>query len=244
MKGRLIALIVAICGGGPLSPSPVRADTDLALTNSDAVGLIKLRDNFVHQTRAEGLHCHLAPPKLVLSPTAGWGNYDSDANSLTTPLWTQLRSDDKSLFFGLAGPNTNEDAAHTEYELAVHRWIFVHEMGHWVQHCERRTKGLSHYRIEFGANRIAMAYWREHDPALVAHLTVEFRAVVQSPRRPLPPGANPEVYFNEHYSELTGTPQYTWFQSEMVTRAHDEQPVQSLRQALQEWSSPATPISP
>jgi hypothetical protein len=214
------------------------------LTNSDAVGLIKLRDNFVHQTRAEGLHCHLAPPKLVLSPTAGWGNYDSDANSLTTPLWTQLRSDDKSLFFGLAGPNTNEDAAHTEYELAVHRWIFVHEMGHWVQHCERRTKGLSHYRIEFGANRIAMAYWREHDPALVAHLTVEFRAVVQSPRRPLPPGANPEVYFNEHYSELTGTPQYTWFQSEMVTRAHDEQPVQSLRQALQEWSSPTTPISP
>ncbi len=202
-----------------------------AAAPAESQTLTNLRDAFVKKLAAAGGKCPIAPPKLLLQNVKSWGNYDPDTNTLTTPLWSQLGDADKSLFLRMAGPNATDDAAHTEFETGIHHWVFIHEMGHWAQTCMGSAKGESHYRVEYGANRIALAYWRERDPALIEHMIVRFRRILQRPS-PVPEGQTAEEYFNANYEKLAGTPAYTWFQAQMVNAAYEEKPEPSFQKAV------------
>lgn len=171
-----------------------------------------LRDAFVASVHTASEKCQLAPPTIVTVDTPSFGSFDAASNTLRTPLWRQLSPQEQGVFVRAAGPDASPAQAQAEFEIGAHHWIFVHELGHWWQACRHLTGTLPHYTAEFDANRIATAYWREHDPALLTHQGQLFRRIVKMAPSPVPSGAVLESYFNENYEQLGPTPAYIWFQ--------------------------------
>ncbi len=193
--------------------------------------LTTLRDAFAQEARAAGLPCSIPLPALVLHHIPSYGNYDPETNTLTTPDWSQLTAPEAALFFRIAGPGATPEAARQEFETDAHHWIFVHELGHWTQTC--RHLRLEPYALELGANRIAAAYWRIHDPALPTHMHAVFAGVVDHTPNPTPAGQPVEAYFNTNYEQLGPTPAYIWYQSHMCLTALDETPAPTFAQLVQ-----------
>ena len=196
--------------------------------------LVVLRDAFVAKATAAGYPCKLAPPKIELMDVASFGNYDPGTNTLRTPAWTQLTAEERAFFFRLAGPGSDELTAHRRFERGTHHWVFVHELGHWFQECTGATKGLGlrPYAKEYGANRIAAAYWREADPSLMDTLAVGFQRLLDDAPDPVPSGQSVDAYFNANYEKLAHTPQYTWFQAKMMAEVNAEKPAPTFRDVL------------
>jgi hypothetical protein len=128
--------------------------------------------------------------------------------------------------------------AHTQadarsiYEKGTYNWVFVHELGHWWQHCKVKAEADSYSR-EAGANRIASAYWQATNPRLMSDFGDLFTRLERGLPNPVPPGVAKAVYFNRNYDALGhNPPAYIWFQAAMVVDAYDEKPTPSLKQAL------------
>jgi hypothetical protein len=196
--------------------------------------LVGVRDAFVQRIAAVGLNCAIAPPNILIQPVPSFGNYDPATNTLQTPAWQQLTTEERGLFFRLAGPGANEDAARHFFETGTHRWVFMHEMGHWWQACRHISQEQQHYRIEYGANRIAAAYWREADPEILAIMAPAFEHSFSSMPNPVPAGQSAEKYLDDNYERLGPTPAYRWYQSRMIVAINEEKPAPSFLQALQD----------
>jgi hypothetical protein len=91
-----------------------------------------------------------------------------------------------------------------------------------------------HYGIEYGANRIALAYWRTVDPTIMDAMMPAFESVLAHAPNPVPAGQNLEAYFNANYQELGPGPAYPWFQSHLVDAAAEEKPAPSFASVLAE----------
>jgi hypothetical protein len=196
--------------------------------------MTKLRDDFVKATADVGFTCPIAPPTISVVDIPSYGNYDPQTNTLETPAWEQLSEAERGRFFRLLGPGTTEAAAREEFETGAHHWVFIHEMGHWWQACRGVVDRGKHYAIEFGANRIAAAYWKDHDPQVVAHQRAVFEGILKRHPNPVGDAQNIEAYFDANYEKLGPTPAYIWFQARMCVAALDEQPLPSFAQALKQ----------
>ncbi len=183
-----------------------------------------LRDVFIDHVRSAGFTCPIAAPRILVEDVPSFGRYDDATNTLHTSDWTLLRPDEKESFKQLAGPKADDEAVHEVFEKAAHGWIFAHEMGHWWQACEGYTAHHSHYQAEYGANRIALAFWRDLDPSVVTLMGSLFHHVVDDTPSPVPAGAEVEEYFNTNYEALGPTPAYPWFQAHMGLALEQEKP--------------------
>ncbi len=67
------------------------------------------------------------------------------------------------------------------------------------------------YDLEYGANRIALAYWREVDNKLCQSPRRALRRHPEVRDHSLPQGQDLEEYFNTNYDKLALTPAYAWF---------------------------------
>jgi hypothetical protein len=123
-----------------------------------------------------------------------------------------------------------------------YRFFFVHELGHWVQHgvliVRQRSEGKlpdaeeDFYQGEVQSNRIAVAWWREHDPKYIARMVADFREIESHLRCPVPTGQDKIQYFIENYTKLGNDPEaYGWYQLDLVLTAYD-QPKESLQSVL------------
>lgn len=206
--------------------------------------LMERLNAFVKATTASGLTCAIAPPKLVIEDVPSYGSYDPDTNALRSSLWELLQPKERGIFFRMAaaaqgpGPEPDEAAARREFETGVHHWVFVHELGHWWQACRKVNDGRKPYAFEYEADRIAAAYWREHDPAVAHHMDEGFQVIVAHSPNPVPPGQETAKYFNDNYEKLGPTPAYIWFQSQMCVTAFAEKPAPSFLQTLHETGRP------
>jgi hypothetical protein len=196
--------------------------------------LTALRDSFVQQTQISGVACPIAPPQIALTDKSSFGSYESETNILQTPTWEQLSADERSVFIQMAGPSTGIEAAQAAFEQGIHHWVFVHEMGHWWQACTHANQHRMPYQVEYDADRIAAAYWRQTDPTLAAKFSTGFQHLVKTVPSPVPAGQTPDTYFDENYGKLTGTPGYTWFQAQMITTVNSEKPAPTFAQTLKE----------
>ena len=179
-------------------------------------------------------------PTIVIDHVPSFGNYDDAANVLHTADWIELSPEERGLFFQLAGPHADEGAAHAAFEEATHRWILVHELGHWWQACRHANPSHSNYQIEYGANRIALAYWREADPDFAIRMLSTFHGYVDHVSSPVPPGQATEAYFNNHYEHLGPTPDYRWYQSHMIMTAKRGEALSKFRHGTGRNSSVAS----
>jgi hypothetical protein len=205
---------------------------DTAATASTMQQLVTRRDAFAQKAKSINPACTLAPPKIEITDVPSYGNYDPDSNTLRTSAWWLLNADQKKLFFHLAGPDADDHAAQRVFEHGTYSWVFVHELGHWWQACIDSAQSKTHYQGEYDANRIAAAYWRETDPALLQGLTAGFTRILAGAPNPVPAGQSPEQFFNDNYSTLAHSAGYIWFQARMVTDVSAETPPPSFADAL------------
>ena len=199
------------------------------------VRMTALRDAFVQSVNNAGFACPIAMPPILVEDMPSFGSYDPETNTLRTSAWSLLKPEESQMFYHFMGPNATETMAKKEFEDGVHHWVIVHELGHWFQACRGITeKTAKPYAIELGADRIAAAYWNEHDPDVIVHQRPVFDSILHNFPNPVPEGSSVEPFFNDHYQELGPTPGYLWFQSRMCLTAFDEKPAPSFKKVLAE----------
>jgi hypothetical protein len=194
-----------------------------------------LRDRVIAKLRADGYSCSLAAPTIVVERVPSWGNYNEETNRLRTPAWVQLLPEEKAYFAKIAPPGSDEAGVRQFFERGVHQWVFVHELGHWWQHCRGvDVTKRPPYGLEYGANRFALAYWREADPGFATWITTFFQGMAGSMPSPVPAGEDVETYFNANYEKLGPSPVYPWFQARMIVKAAEEVPAPDFATAAAE----------
>jgi hypothetical protein len=198
--------------------------------DSALVKLIALRDDYINKINASGKKPRLKAPEIVLDNPFSFGNYDEKTNILHTSDWNTLPPESKAYLNNFATMIGMTGKAF--FELGVHQWIFVHELGHWWRACQNQT--ADHYEDEKGANRIATAFWRERDPAFYQLVLGIFKGVVDHSPNPVPTGQSKEHYLEEIYNDpnkLSG-PIYSWYQSIMIVEISNETPVETFKQSV------------
>ena len=122
-------------------------------------------------------------------------------------------------------------AARSVFENGTHRWVFVHELGHWWQACRHLMRPES-YAAENGANRIALAFWREREPRFAADIVQGFTALLGSTPSPVPAAQSAQAYFDANFSTIVQADAYTLFQGKMIVELAAEAPPPSFHRAL------------
>lgn len=225
-----VVLATRVCPGQSISTQSVGINTAAVAAARDE--LTALLTSFVKEAAESGLSCAIQPPKLAVEDVPSFGRYDPETNTLTSPAWEQMAAEEQAMFYRVAGPNAKELDARAEFELGVHHWVIVHELGHWWEACRGAVDHGDHYTSELEANRIAAAYWNEHDPAVNEHQQKVFSMIVERRPNPVPSGQTESAYFNQNYEELGPTPAYTWFQARMCLKAFSETPLPQFPTAL------------
>ena len=114
-----------------------------------------------------------------------------------------------------------------QYEEIFQGLLVAHELGHWLQMIGHQP--WTRWQAEYGANRIMVAFWREH-PSPVASTEARLaNFVVHPPHFPslIPEGLGMpiETFFDQAYEEIERNPvRYAGFQKMMVRRAVAEEP--------------------
>ena len=232
LAGALLSLLLTHALYGQQSPEMKRT-ADHADVPETRAQIEAMRDQFVAAAKSAG-ECSIGPPKIVIEDVPSFGAYDPETNTLRTSAWSQLSGEEQDLFYRLMGPGASEKQAREEFETGTHHWVIVHELGHWWQACRGVAANANHYRVEYGANRIAAAYWMEKEPSVIAHQRAVFEGLLKRLPNPLPDGQTIENYFDANYEKLGPTPAYIWFQARMCLAAFDEKPGPSFAQTLRE----------
>ena len=187
---------------------------------------------FVSNIRALGLSCTLPVPKISVEDVPSFGNYSPDTNILRTSDWSMLSAAERAFAYQLVPPGADEATAKATFNDVAHRWIFVHEMGHWWQNCHKANFTQQPYKNEYEADRIAAAYWNGVDPSLVTKIMALAQAVLNHTPYPVPAGQLVERYFNAHYQTLGPSPAYPWFQARMIMDCGKQTPQPTFAETL------------
>ncbi len=213
----------------PAAPSAAPDTPALTATRTEAT---HTRDAFVARIKSAGFSCQLPVPTILVEDVPSFGQYNEETNTLRTSDWSVLQPEERIAFLHLAGPNASEADAHALFDLAAHRWILIHELGHWWEHCNGKMVNGEPWKTEFDADRVSLAYWREVDPTVVTRMIPIFHQVVTIFPDPTPAGQEMIPYFNAHYQQLGPTPAYRWYQSQMNVVADEQRPIPTFPQIL------------
>jgi len=198
--------------------------------------LTVLRDSYISEIKSFGFNPSLAPPVIVLDNPRSFGNYDDEKNILHTCDWNTLPVQMHQLFDAF-GKNIHPALTGEQFfEISVHQWIFIHELGHWWRACQNIT--ADPYENEKAANRIASAYWNEHDPQFYQLMLKFFNGVIEHSPSPVPAGQDKAQYLKDNYQKLPGGAAYTWYQSIMIVEVGKEHPFETFRQVVQNAGKP------
>lgn len=223
--GALLVLVGTAWGGAP-APGVSAQDSDAALLGS----LRQLRDVFLERIDEEGYK--LCPaPKIELGDPPSFGQYLPERNTVVIGAWSHLASHERQGFEAMAQSMGGQASARSVFENGTNRWVFVHELAHWWQTCRHMTRKDS-YGEDNGANRIALAFWRERDARFATGIVQGFTALWSSMPSPVPAGESPQSYLDANFAKLAHGDTYTWFQGEMIRTLALESPVPSFHKAL------------
>jgi hypothetical protein len=192
--------------------------------------LTQTRDAFVRRAREEGYHVCPVPAIELGDPTS-FGGFEPDSNTVQVATWARLAPQRRQRFESLAEHTGGNSSAQEMFEDGTYGWVFVHELAHWWQSCRQTTRPRT-YGAEDGANRIALAFWREHDPQFVARMLDTFRYLQTAIPSPVPAGMPKRQYLDDHFLAIAQSRGYTWYQADMVLELATEAPPPSFHKAL------------
>lgn len=226
---------VALLAGSLLMATPVAVclAAGVAGAVADKATLAQLRrtrDTFLRRAAEEG-YALCPAPQIELGILPGFAHFQAEGNTVVVASWSRLEPGQRERFEHLAQSMGNKQSAQAMFEDGTHRWLFVHELGHWWQGCRQQVRRAS-YGAEDGANRIALAFWRERDPALAGRMLETFRYLEASIPNPVPAGASRPEYFDENFMLLLQGRGYLWYQADMALGLAGEVPAPSFHKAL------------
>jgi hypothetical protein len=223
--GRLGLLGLVVCTALGAAPAAAPDPEAAALAQ-----LTQLRDAFLKRIDAEGYK--LCPaPQIELGDTPSFGHFVAERNTVVVAAWTHLEPEERKGFEEMAQSMGGNATGRSVFENGTNRWVFVHELGHWWQACRHQTRPQS-YAAENGADRIALAFWRERDPRYAVGIVHRYRALLTSMPSPLPEGEGASTYYDANFAQVSWGNAYTWFQATMIAALAEEQPAPSLHRAL------------
>jgi hypothetical protein len=245
--------------GMKLAAALVRTMPLIILLSSNAIAQLPLahRDPVLDQERAIAVrveaHSHIdhfelqtKAPEIRIDAGVTLSSYDNGSgNVVHEEYWEKVPPPIQATFNQWAAYTGDESSGRQLFQDMFYRFFFVHELGHWMQDqvlgqrrdamAERAKKNsaTARWQYETVANRISVAWWREHDQAYLKKLVIDFRRIQLKLPTPVPPGEDARAFFTREYDKLTEDPNaYGWFQLQMVISAYDEQPAKSFQQAI------------
>jgi hypothetical protein len=225
----LIVFTPALCWASPhvQPPDASSAAADRAVYQE----LLHLRSDFIERIRYEGYVPSLPAPTIEIGDPPTFGNYDAEKNVLHIAVWSKLTAAERQQFADIAKSLGPKATARGVFEAGTDRWVFTHELSHWWQACQHKTRANS-YEEEMGANRIASAYWRDRDPRFMSGMVRGFRSLRESIPSPVPDGVSKVSFLDTHFEAVSTTDGYTWYQGDMVVDLAAEDPLPSFHRAL------------
>ncbi len=225
---------------------PFENDRDAILatpadSNPDQTAMQQLATTVMSQVRVPGY----APfPLFPVFFDAGTGVSFSNRKGVHEADFSMLPPPMQQLWTSWASDTRDEPSGEALFKDMFYRFFLVHELGHLI--AGRVMQGLPEVdrkqvlanesanasEKELVANRIALAWFREHDPQYLAGLVADFRLIQAKLPNPVPPGANANHYLTQNYLKLAADPlAYGWYQLNMVISVYDE-PARSFHQVL------------
>jgi hypothetical protein len=189
-----------------------------------------LRDAFLKRIDAEGYKSCPAP-QIEFGNPPSFGHFSAERNTVTIAGWTHLTIEERQGFEQMAQQMGGAASGRQVFENGTNRWVLLHELGHWWQSCRKQARPQS-YAAENGADRIALAFWREHDPRYATGVVHGYRSLLSSMPSPVPQGQSAPAYFDANLAQIAQGNACTWFQASMIAELAEEQPAPSLHKAL------------
>jgi hypothetical protein len=185
-----------------------------------------------------------APPKIMLDAGMGASYFTYGDSIVHSAQFSDLPAPMQEIWNQWAGYTTDQPSGKALFDDMFHRFFFVHELGHWMASqviaglpdnemiVVAKNEAGHKWEREVAANRIAIAWYREHDPQYLAKLVADFRAIQAHLPDPVPSGIDKKTYFTENYQKLGTDPMaYGWYQLQMVLVVYDE-PAKTFQQVL------------
>jgi hypothetical protein len=185
-----------------------------------------------------------APPKVMLDAGTGVSYFSYGDQIVHETQLADLPAPMQNIWTQWASYTTDQPTGKALFDDMFHRFFFVHELGHWM--ASQVIAGLPETEMttiakneaghkwerEIAANRIAVAWYREHDPQYLARLVNDFRSIQAHLPDPVPAGIDKKTYFTDNYQKLGADPMaYGWYQLQMVLVVYDE-PARTFQQVL------------
>ena len=185
-----------------------------------------------------------SPPKIVLDAGMRISLFTYGDGTVHEAQFADLPPQMQDLWKQWASYTTDQPDGKALFDDMFHRFFFVHEMGHWMasqviaglpgseMSIVAKNEANNKWAREIAANRIACAWYREHDPQYLAKLVADFRRIQSRLPNPVPAGTDKKTYFTDNYQKLGIDPlAYGWYQLQMVIEVYD-QPAQTFQQVL------------
>ena len=149
-------------------------------------------------------------PALQVATVPGATRYDPAARAVVLIPYEVLAPARRASMDRFAAIGTLGLTGPEQYAEVFHSLLVANELGHWLQEVAQRP--LTRWHAEYEANRIMVAFWRDH-PAPPPAAPTEARLanfVAQTPNAPRSaldqPGPGEAEYFNAHVGEIGNDP--------------------------------------
>jgi hypothetical protein len=166
-------------------------------------------------------------------------------NGVHQTYWIDVPAGMRDTFATWAATTPDYTTGEALYEDLFFRFFFLHEFGHWANEQvvsqrhdakakrARRNFERNKWEDELNANRLAVAWWRERDPAFLDRLLKSVRLILATLPSPVPAGQDDREYFSRNLWELVKDPnKYGWYQLRMIIIAYEESPRLSFQQTI------------
>jgi hypothetical protein len=174
-------------------------------------------------------------PTLQVAQTSGATRYDPVSQAVVLVPYEVLPPSRRAAMDRFAAIGTLSLSGREQYSEVFNQLLVPHELGHWLQEMAQRP--INRWQAEYDANRIMVAFWREHPSSLASTEQRLANFVAQAPDSPspMPNDSHMEVadYFVTHLSDIESNPLlYASFQKFMVRQAVAEQPIPTFCELL------------
>jgi hypothetical protein len=185
-----------------------------------------------------------APPKIMLDAGMRISVFSSGDQTVHEAQFSDLPAPMQDIWKKWSSYTSDDPTGKALFDDMFYRFTFVHELGHWMDGqviaglpdsemgVVAKNEAANKWESEITPNRIAVAWYREHDPQYLAKLVSDYRQILSHLPDPVPAGMDKKTYFTDNYQKLGTDPMaYGWYQLQMVLVVYDE-PARSFQQVL------------
>ncbi|MEG3178833.1 hypothetical protein U1872_21600 [Sphingomonas sp. RB3P16] len=173
-------------------------------------------------------------PVVELATSPGTTRYDPLDRAIVIVPYDILDPGTRAAMDRFAAIGTLGLSGRKQYVEVFNNLLVAHELGHWIQEVSRRP--LRRWQAEYEANRMMVAFWRDHPGTTPTELRLANFVAQRTPMPDLVPAgatATEAEYFNANVASIVADPaRYSLFQKKMVRLAMSEKPAPSFCQAV------------